>query len=577
MDTSLKIITSKSILPSSTHLKITAGPGAGKTTLLTKHIKEIVKKSRKISGLRRVGCITHTNIAIETLRERLGLTLDYVEIATIHNFFYKHILKPYLWVLFEDFDFDFESIKGHEDILPSYSLIKDWANVTNQFYLISGSGENIKEIAQKLQKITWEINEEGHGTLCFPEEWQRKVGKYYIKEDTLLEYKKICWSKGKIHHDDVMYLSLKILEKSNRVVDILRAKFPYIMIDEFQDTGLIQNRIIKLIAEKETKIVAIGDACQSIYGFAGAKVKEFIDFDLSGIKNFKIEENNRSTVEIIKVLNHVSKDAKLNQYSPKSKTGKKPSLLIGDIHSAYKYSKTIISNNRLLTLAYRKNGINNLKYGIEAIDNDDLKLSILFDDDDRGRKIYYTIQSIEYGKENNYKEAINSMLKAYRKNLGFTDKEALKNLQRLINEYSNIENLTLMEYYNSYLCGFFDTQQKITRGKKVKLYNSNYYKDIASIVEIKETSNLFRTIHKSKGDEEDNILVIVENKKSFNETKELKFLLNPKINESEDDRVYFVALSRAKENLFVNIPSLSEDNKIILEKMNLFDFIYLNK
>lgn len=96
-------------------------------------------------------------------------------------------------------------------------------------------------------------------------------------------------------------------------------------------------------------------------------------------------------------------------------------------------------------------------------------------------------------------------------------------------------------------------------------------------MDLNETNSMFRTIHKSEGDEEESILLIIENRESFDETKELKFLLNPKINDDEDDRVYFVALSRAKKNLFINIPSLSKLNKRELEKLDLFNFEYLEK
>ena len=71
------------------------------------------------------------------------------------------------------------------------------------------------------------------------------------------------------------------------------------------------------------------------------------------------------------------------------------------------------------------------------------------------------------------------------------------------------------------------------------------------------------------------IKTAIENKQNFDELKDLKFLFSPKITEDEDDRVYFVAISRAKENLFINIPSLSEDNKNKLDELNLFHFEYL--
>ena len=67
-------------------------------------------------------------------------------------------------------------------------------------------------------------------------------------------------------------------------MDILRAKFPYILVDEIQDTNPFQTEIIKMLAEKESIIGVIGDDCQSIYGFQGADVSQFRDFNLKGIE-----------------------------------------------------------------------------------------------------------------------------------------------------------------------------------------------------------------------------------------------------------------------------------------------------
>lgn len=122
---------------------------------------------------------------------------------------------------------------------------------------------------------------------------------------------------------------------------------------------------------------------------------------------------------------------------------------------------------------------------------------------------------------------------------------------------------------------FFYTQKKITRGKKKDFYSNILYRDIACTVDLNETRSLFRTIHKSKGDEEQNVMLVIDNKDNFNEEKELQFLLDPAINDNEDHRVYFVAISRAKENLFINIPALSEKNSIKLEKLDIFNIVYV--
>ncbi|KAF1304204.1 ATP-dependent helicase [Enterococcus sp. JM9B] len=573
MDIQIEEITSNTFLPIDKHLKISAGPGAGKTTLLANHIQNIIRNSSKISELRKVGCITYTNIAVETLKKRLGIATDYAEIGTIHNFFFKHIVKPYLWILSDEYVFDFERISGHDDIVPTYSVVQEWITSTKSGYLTNAS--SLSEISGRLQKILWKLDDKGVPYLGFPNLWQGKIGKYFIKKESLFEYKKICWAKGLIHHDDVMFFSLKIIEKNKRIVDIIRAKFPYIMIDEFQDTSLIQSKIIKKIAERETIVGVIGDECQSIYKFAGAEVDEFIDFNLKGAKHFKIRGNNRSTTEIINVLNHISRDAKLNQFSPKKIRGDKPSLIVGSMQSAFQHAKSIAGEDPLLTLAYRKDDPSKLKHGVDNLNNEDLKLSLLFDDGDRGRKIYFVIQSVEYAKDGRIQDAMKSMSKAYRKDKKFEDCDSLKNLQSLLSSYPNYENLSITDFYNTYIFGKFYTKQKISRGKMRDFYSEIVYKDIASIVDLDDTGSLFRTIHKSKGDEEESVLLIIENSDNFNEDKDLKFILSPSIKENEDHRVYFVALSRAKKKLFINIPSLSEQSKQRIDSMNLFKIVYL--
>ena len=99
-------------------------------------------------------------------------------------------------------------------------------------------------------------------------------------------------------------------------------------------------------------------------------------------------------------------------------------------------------------------------------------------------------------------------------------------------------------------------------------YEGTTYKEIILWVKYNEDDSLHRTIHKAKGDEFDNVLVIIKDKNNqeFNEEKKLSFLLAPDL-EKEEQRVYYVALSRAKKRLFVNIPALSAENRIKLEEM----------
>lgn len=119
----------------SNHFKIVAGPGAGKTTFLINHINHIIEKSDKISDIRKIACITYTNVGVETIVLRLDNSIDYVEVTTIHSFLYLNIVKPYLWVLEGDYEFDFVNIDGHDEIVPTFSIINEFKQRTSQYAL----------------------------------------------------------------------------------------------------------------------------------------------------------------------------------------------------------------------------------------------------------------------------------------------------------------------------------------------------------------------------------------------------------------------------------------------------------
>ncbi len=90
-------------------------------------------------------------------------------------------------------------------------------------------------------------------------------------------------------------------------------------------------------------------------------------------------------------------------------------------------------------------------------------------------------------------------------------------------------------------------------------YKNTTYKEVALSIRLIKDESIHRTIHKSKGDEFDNVLIIIKGKysKKYNEERDLAFLLNTNLIENEDHRVYYVACSRAKENLMINVPEMS--------------------
>ncbi len=284
------------------HFKVNAGPGAGKTTWLINHIKNVAQHSDRLGKVKKIACITYTNIAVEKILSNLGETCENVEVSTIHAFLYKHVIKPYISFL-NISELDITKIKGHDEYVPNKSVLYNVKAETKQHYL-----EDC-DLLEALLDLQWKFDKKGVLQIA-----PRKIFKFKIKKETYLIYKKICWSKGILHYDDVLYFSWLLLEKYPSLLDVLRANFPYLFIDEFQDTNPIQTEILKKLSDKESTIGVIGDKAQSIYKFQGADVSQFVNFKLNGMREYKIEGNHRSTVEIINILNIVRNDAGLTQY-----------------------------------------------------------------------------------------------------------------------------------------------------------------------------------------------------------------------------------------------------------------------
>lgn len=92
------------------------------------------------------------------------------------------------------------------------------------------------------------------------------------------------------------------------ILTVLRAKYPYFFVDEFQDTSPVQSYILNEIGKQESVIGVIGDKAQAIYGFQGAEVKLFNNFKINKNYLYTIEENHRSDKKIVDFLNVICCD-----------------------------------------------------------------------------------------------------------------------------------------------------------------------------------------------------------------------------------------------------------------------------
>ncbi|WP_431088818.1 UvrD-helicase domain-containing protein [Paenibacillus sp. 8b26] len=540
-----KMITADSAIPIETHFKVIAGPGAGKTRFLINHIQHILHKSERLGRNKKMACITYTNIGVETILKRLSNEHDHVEVCTIHSFLFLHVVRPFIPLISRKHKIDIDKLKGPSDHLIS-GFFKKTSALERQYKL-----SNVDVV----KHLFWSIDNDNECKLHIK---GRKVDMH----NSLYRYKQMFWEKGILHYDDVLAFAWEIMHDYPDVLRVIRSKFPYIFIDEFQDTSPLQTRIIKKIAEKETIVGVIGDAAQSIYGFKGSDVKQFEKFNLENISFYKMEYNHRSTEQIINLLNTIRSD--IIQRSPENKQGNLPTILIGHPLKAVKYIHNLLNTEDLYTLSFSNIKANSLR---DKIDYDDFitfeTLESVFTENDSTsdrRKIMISfIKAIEYARLLNFKKAIQEIS---RSTIGISDKRrALEIIQQMLAEYPTYKDEPIQKLYEKIVSLNIDIPVIAIRKKPTKIevfYKSKKYSELALLIQNQENHGFDRTIHQAKGSEFENVLVnVLPNKQKYSEERELGFLLNPDVSNKEDHRVYYVAVSRAKSNLFFCVPSLS--------------------
>ena len=523
--------------------KVEAGAGSGKTYWLINHIKNVSKLSTRLGKSRKILCITYTNNAVATIKNRLGSEITDVEIMTIHSFLYHHVVRPYCYLIAAEYGVNIQDLEGHDDRVLGYSSITEWLNLTNQTRTL----RDRNDLINALKSLRWKYVD---GSLTLKNSYYLK----YLKTNSLFEYKKLAWQKGYIHHDDLLFFTYKILEKIPFIATVIAAKFPYIFIDEFQDCNPIQVHAVKKFAEKAI-IGIIGDKAQSIYGFAGAEPKEFENFQLPNLQYYQMKENRRSSNEIIDLLNHIRPSFPQNKF--KNESSSKPIIIVGQPLDAYNKVCELIKASSIETLAYQNITTSSLREQLNPDTTQNLMhlLESFDNNQERLRLIKTSIEAIALADSKNYKEALRklSKLKLIRSDED-PRKLSLTWLAQLTNYYHLNQNSTLKDFAQFIKENLFFNLTKVTKGGVKNFYESNNIKAIMLWCSVEEDFREHITIHKAKGDEFESVLFVLENEKN------LDFLLNPNL-DSEPQRVSYVAVSRPKKNLFINTPTLSEENQ----------------
>ena len=171
-----------------------------------------------------------------------------------------------------------------------------------------------------------------------PEQYLAIANGEYRKEkiaEVYARYQKKLKENNAIDFDDIINFTINILTENPDVLEYYSEKFKYVLVDEYQDTNKAQFTLITLLAARHGNITVVGDNDQGIYSFRGADISNILNFekDFPGTKIIKLEQNYRSTKNILNAANAViknnSKKYEKSLWTEKEE-GKLPELQICD-------------------------------------------------------------------------------------------------------------------------------------------------------------------------------------------------------------------------------------------------------
>lgn len=351
--------------------------------------------------------------------------------------------------------------------------------------------------------------------------------------------------------DDILYFSYILLSRNPNIYKLIKTKYPYIFVDEFQDTVPFVIDFLSRLGNERVIVGVVGDKAQSIYGFLGATVQQFDCFTIPGMQEYEIRGNRRSTKQIIELLNIIRVD--FFQEWLNGTEGMVPELLVGDMLNCYKESVEKSGTDEIQSLAFQNVLANSMrkKNGVRE-DKNILEMDF---DSNAGRQmvIKALIKAVEYTRMNDLRNAWHQ-LDIINRDRTIT----IVALRRLLDGYKDYKDGSLMDFYNFMVNVLQVKITKITSKAIKDFYVNHTYADAAFGVKYGDSKDKHKTIHKSKGEEFDNVFVILEKE------EDLEFLLSPDLNGNDVHRVYYVAASRAIKRLFICVPTLSTENCIRL-------------
>src|SRR5918995_763367 len=273
-------------------LLVIAGAGSGKTRVLTHRVAHLITTN----GVKpnEILAITFTNKAAGEMRERLTNMLGPVARA--------------IWIL------TFHAACGRM-LRAEAERLGYRRNFT--IYDSQDQVRLVKQCLEELEKDPKRFVPRGihaqisnaKNQLVTPAMYTERVSSFY--DQTVAEvyqlYQRRLLSSNAVDFDDLLMLTVEVLERFPEARARWQKAFRYILVDEYQDTNHAQYRLLQLLAEEHQNLCAVGDPDQSIYAFRGADIRNILEFerDFGGAKLIALEQNYRSTNAVLRAANAV--------------------------------------------------------------------------------------------------------------------------------------------------------------------------------------------------------------------------------------------------------------------------------
>lgn len=358
-------------------LLVIAGPGSGKTRVLVERIINLVKNHDKNPN--KFLLITFTNKAVDELKSRLmnefnekALSMD---ISTIHSFCYK-ILKENSD--YHNFSTDFPIL---DDIRQTMFISTHFRELKLKKAFEQSEIKQIQKFFDKcseneidpfkLKKILTEsyvatvsphiIGDFNKKKLLSNlKQYNKLKDKYYYLGIAYEKYLKLLEEKNTLDFSNLQRKAIELLIENDFILEKIAKKYDFILIDEYQDVNNIQEKLTSLLFKYNPNIAVVGDDDQSIYGFRGANVKNFLNFenkyinDVEDSEKIFLDKNYRSISNIVNVSDKFIEDKRKTKkvLKPIRKSNEKVFLLINEnideeAENVVKIIKELKSSNKI--------------------------------------------------------------------------------------------------------------------------------------------------------------------------------------------------------------------------------------